>query len=229
MFVVTPSTLLNSGALEMRAVPKRIIGRIMVLPRRAISVPVLLRLIVESQPLRYLSALTPFVAAMLIWPHLALPIAQAPLFMIIVIWLVEIKLLRHPKDRRDTLISEDDADRTRDLLRHRASGILQGIAARHGFDRGELSLVVEQSELARITPLTLVSVQQGGDDPRILDLTPADHAALATLFDDDLTEKALHNAAWRDDTFLRQITIDARSVPAHIRLDAMLAAEALPA
>jgi hypothetical protein len=229
MFVVTPSTLLNPGALEMQSVPKRLLGRVMVLPRRAISAPVLLRLVVESQPLRYITALLPFVLAMLIWPDLALPIAQAPLFMIIAIWLVEIKLLRHPRDRRDHLISEDDADRTRDLLRHRASGLLQGIAARHGLDQGELTLVVEQSELARIAPLTLVSVQQSGVAPRVLDLGPADHAALATLFDGDLTERALHNTGWRDDVFLRQITIDARSVPAHIRLDALLAAEAQPA
>ena len=41
------------------------------------------------------------------------------------------------------------------------------IAAERGLDRGEIHLAVEQSELAHITPLTLVSVQTREGKPRI--------------------------------------------------------------
>jgi hypothetical protein len=50
-------------------------------------------------------------------------------------------------------------------------------------------LVAEQSELARVTPLTLVSVQSAVPEPHVLDLDAEDRAILQdTLFDADLTE-----------------------------------------
>ena len=93
MFIVTPTTLLNSAALETRQVPKRMLGRIAVIPRRGASLGLCARLLFETQILRYLLPLVPFVIAMLVWPRLALPIAQAPVPKVLVIALVEMKVL----------------------------------------------------------------------------------------------------------------------------------------
>ena len=79
MFIVSPSTLWNSRALETRGVPKRIIGRISLFPRQGATGRLVLRLLFEVQVLRFFAALMPFVVAMFVWPHLALPISQAPI------------------------------------------------------------------------------------------------------------------------------------------------------
>jgi hypothetical protein len=84
-------------------------------------------------------------------------------------------------------------------------------------------LVAEQSELARVTPLTLVSVQSAVPEPHVMDLDVEDRAILQdTLFDADLTERMLHDANMREGQPIREVRIEARSVSAHARLAAAL-------
>ena len=82
--------------------------------------------------------------------------------------------------------------------------------------------VVEQSALAKVPPLTLISVQIDDGTPRILDLTPEERDALASaIFDADLTEQQLHRANLAENEFLRDTLLDAATVSAHARLAAM--------
>jgi hypothetical protein len=84
-------------------------------------------------------------------------------------------------------------------------------------------LVAEQSELARVPPLTLVSVQSAVPQPHVVDLDPEDRAILEdTLFDEDFTERMLHDVNMREDQPIREVRIEARSVSAHARLAAAL-------
>jgi hypothetical protein len=114
------------------------------------------------------------------------------------------------------------ADRTLDTLRFRARKLLGKIAARRGLAAGDLHLVVEQSELARMTPMTLVSVQAASARPELLALDPEERDWLETLFDADLTERDLHLANLREDVFIRDTGFDARGVSAHARLAALI-------
>ena len=111
-----------------------------------------------------------------------------------------------------------------DLLRFRATAVLTRIAARHPDRAGLLHLVVEQSELARVTPLTLVSVQTDTPGPALLDLDPADRAIIVEgLFTEGLTERDLHLANMRENVFVRDVAFDTRGVSAHARLSALMA------
>ena len=227
MFIVCRDTILNRGILDTSSLPRRFLGRVMVLPRREASPGVWLRLIAEMQLLRYVVALVPFVVAMFIWPDLAFPLAQAPLAMLIVIAFVEIKLLRLSDAARTALMDEAEADRIHDSLTFRARALLRDIAAPRGLDSGALLLVVEQSDLARVPPLTLVSVQAESPRPHLLDLSLAERQAIsAGLFSGPLTEAALHRANLRRNQFLRSMRFEARAVSAHARLAARLAARA---
>ncbi|NKX43794.1 hypothetical protein [Roseicyclus persicicus] len=222
MLIVTDATIANRGVLETRSLPKKFLGRVQLLPRRG-GVGLWLRLIVEIQILRYLSALLPFVAIPLMSRDLALPVTQAPLAMLIVIAFVEMKVLRLSKAGRQRAVSEDEAARRLDTLAFRARACLRRIAARHGIAEGELRLVIEQSELARIPPLTLVSVQMEHPAPRLLALDAADRAVLREgLFDAELTERALLAVNHRADLYIRDIAQEARAVSAHARLAAAL-------
>lgn len=223
ILIVTPDTILNRGALEVRRIPKPILGRnITLYPREGLLSGLTLRLIFEHALPRYLIALWPFPVAMFIWPHLALPISQAPLLMFILIYLVESRVLSVPKDRRAGLIDETEALRALDLLRVRSHRYLTRLAAARGLRTGTLALVVEQSELAKVPPLTLISVQVDDGDMRILDLTREERAALRMcLFDADLTERKLHLANLSQAEFLRSTALDASTVSAHARLAAM--------
>ena len=89
--------------------------------------------------------------------------------------------------------------------------------------RAELILVVEQSELARIRPLTFVSVQRDGARPEVLALTDAEQARMHELFDDAFPERVLHLANLQNSEMLRSVALDARGVSAHARLAARLA------
>ncbi len=224
MFVVSPSTMANSAALETRTVPKRMLGRIAVIPRRGAGLRLWLRLILEFQLLRFLIPLLPFVAAMLIWPHLALPISQAPVPMLLVIGVVEMRVLALTPDARKRLLSEDKAAQTLDALTFNARGILTKLAAARDLQTGELTLVVEQSELARVPPLTLVSLQQAEPDPLVLDLSAQEREMVAAeLFSDGFTEADLHKASLRVNQNLHDVTLDVASISAHARMSAMLA------
>jgi hypothetical protein len=222
MFILTPDTVWNPKALETGSVPRKVLHRIALLPKGG-GAALITRVIFENEPLRYFIALSPFVAAMFIWRELALPISQAPVAMIILIGFVEMKVLRLSPEKRAKLISQDDAARTLDTLQFRARRVLTRIAAHRGQTRGELMLVIEQSELAHIAPLTLVSVQTSEGKPRILTLDAAERALIAEdLFDDTFTARDLHKANLRDDTFLRAVNFDTRGVSGHARLAALL-------
>lgn len=222
MLIVTEDTILNRAALDTRSLPKRFFGRVMLFPRRA-GFRLWLRLLAEVQVLRYFTSLAPFVLIPLYWQGLALPISQAPLVMLIVIAGVELKVLRLSKSARARRVAVEEAARRLDTLAFRARDCLRRIAARQGIAEGELQLVVEQSELARIPPLTLVSVQTDRPAPRLLRLDDADRAILRDrLFGDGLTEADLLAVNQRDDLYLRAITQEARAVSAHARLAAAL-------
>jgi hypothetical protein len=221
MLIVSDTTIANRRVLETRALPKKFFGRVQLVPKGA-GVGLWLRLIVEMQLLRYLAALLPFVAIPLLSRDLALPVTQAPLAMLVVIALVEMKVLRLSKAARARAVGEDEAARRLDTLAFRARSALRLIAARQGIAEGELRLVIEQSELARIAPLTLVSVQCAQPAPRLLSLDMADRAALAGLFDAALSERDLLAVNNREDRYIRDIAQEARAVSAHARLAAAL-------
>ncbi len=192
-------------------------------PRRGIRFGVLCRLIFEIQILRYLLPLVPFVVAMLVWPHLALPISQAPVPMLIVIAVVETKVLSIKPDARAALIEDADMARGLDALRFNATRILTRIAADRKLSDSELLLVVEQSEIARIPPLTLVSIQQSQPKAHVLDLTQQECELIqTTLFDGDISERQLHLISLRQAENLRSIALDTRSISAHARMAALM-------
>lgn len=222
VFVLSPRTVYNPKALETGSVPRKVLHRIAFLPRRG-GPALIARVIMENEPLRYFIALSPFVAAMFIWRDLALPISQAPLAMVIAIGFFEMKVLRISSDKRAALMSEDEVARVLDTLSYRARQVLTKIAAHRGQTRGELMLVVEQSELARVTPLTLVSLQTSEGKPRILELDGVESDMIRSdLFDDMFSDRQLHTANLLEDTYLRSVTFDARGVSGHARLAAIL-------
>lgn len=223
MFIVCPSTLYNAHALETRGVPKRMIGRISLIPRKGATGRILARLIFEVQVLRYMAALTPFVVAMFVWPDLALPISQAPIPMLFLIYFVETRVFNMSADKREALMTEAEQDRTLDAFSFNAKRLLTRIAARQNLTEGMLHLVVEQSELARVPVLTLVSVQRAGSAPRVLDLDDAERAMIKKdLFDGHVSEAQLHGVALKSRQNLRSIAIDAADVSAHARMAARM-------
>jgi hypothetical protein len=225
MIVLSPDTVLNAAALETRSLPKKVIGRVQILPRRA-GLGTWARLVLEMQLVRYLSALLPFLAILLISRDYALPVTQAPLAMVLVIGVIELKVLRRSDASRARLMSQAEADRILDAFAFRAKALLRRIAARRGLASGELRLVAEQSELARVPPLTFVSVQSADPSPHVVALDAGDRAILAELFDDSLSERDLHRAQQRIDQAIRDVRIEAAGVSAHGRLAAWLDAQA---
>jgi len=223
MLILTHSTLRNPAILKVRQLPRKFFGRVAVWPRRHEGFGGFMRLIIEFQAVRYILTLSPFIFIGLSWNALALPMAQAPILMIFMIWWVEMRLLRVPKSRRPRLMERAQADRGLDLLRVQSRAALTKIAAAREMRQGQLHLVVEQSELWRLPPLTYVTVQSE-DGPEVLRLTQAEQEILRqTLFQPPLTEQALQRINQSQSVFLRDITFDARGVSAHARLAAALA------
>ncbi|TFL18068.1 hypothetical protein [Jannaschia formosa] len=220
MIIVTEDTLLNPQILEVRQLPRRFVDRVSVWPRRA-SPGVIARLLIEMQLLRYAAWLAPLVVVALIWRQSALPLSQAPILMIILVGFMELRVLRAPPAQRAKM-DRDAAARVQDLLRVQGRAALTRIAAGRGMQAGALRLVVEQSPLRLLPPLTFVTVQ-AEDPPRVVDLDEAERAVLAEeLFQGALTERALHSANTAEDEFLREVELDARGVSAHARLAAAL-------
>lgn len=183
----------------------------------------ILRLVIEFQAVRYILSLSPLILIGLSWNAMALPMAQAPILMIAMIWWVEMRFLRVPQSRRARLIEGAQAERGLDLLRVQGRKALTQIAAGRNMKQGALHLVVEQSELWRLPPLTYVSIQSE-DGPEVLRLSAAERAVIAqTLFQSPLTEKLLQRINQSQGIFLRDISFDARGVSAHARLAAALA------
>ena len=221
MFILTPDTIWNPGALEMRQVPRRVFGRVMIFPRRGAGVGLWLRLIFEIEVLRYLVALLPFLLGAVLFPRYALAISQAPLPMLIVVYLFEAKVLRLSKPAARALASEAEVARGLDLLRVRAVAVLSKIAAGRGMAEGRLHLVVEQSEMWRMPPLTLVSVQAEAG-PEVMRLSAEERALVAGLFDDGFSERDLLRVNLAAGDCLRDVAFDVRGVSAHARLAALI-------
>lgn len=222
MLILTRSTLRNPAILAVRQLPRRVFGRVTPWPR-SVGTGHLLRLLIEYQGVRYMLALTPLLVIGFVWTEAALPLAQAPLLMLVVIWFVEMRVLRVPAKRRGGLIDAAEADRGLDLLRVQARGALTRISAGRALKGGVLHLVVEQSDLRGLPPLTYVSVQSE-DGPQVLDLTEVEQQVLRdTLFQPPLTARILHQINLSQNVFLRDITLEARQVSAHARLAAALA------
>jgi hypothetical protein len=228
MLILTHETLRNPDILEVRQLPRKFFGRVVVWPKGGMSAGLTLRMIAEFQLLRYSLALAPFVIVGITWRDTAMPLAQAPLFMLLLIWLVEDRLLRPGPKRRAKLIDAAEAERGLDLLRVQGRAALTRIAALRGQRAGELRLVVEQSELAALPPLTYVSVQAeegpSGRGAEVLDLSAAERAILhEELFRAPLDERLLTRINGAENKFIREIRLDARGVSAHARLAAALA------
>lgn len=223
VFVLSPDTVWNPSSFDFRTAPRKILERIAILPRREARWRVVLRVILENQLLRYTTALLPFIVAMLVWPHLALPISQAPLPMLLVIGLVELKVLRISKEKRQRLITEDYGALVLDRLAFRGRAILSKIAAKHPDLEGELYLVIDQSELANVPPLSIVTVQTSEGNRRLMPIDAEDRQLIRDeLFASDLSERDLHRLNMRDNTFLRSVAFNTKGVTAHARLAALL-------
>jgi hypothetical protein len=221
MLVLTHDTLRNPAILETTVVPRKFLGR--VLPRmREARFGQRMRLVMEVQFLRFMVALVPFCVPMLIWPQSAAPISQAPLAMLLLIGVSETYILRMSKRQRERLMTEEAAEAALDTFRFRAAAVLRKIAARQGIEAGQLKLVVEQSDMARVTPLSFVTVQSELPKPHVVPLDAGDRALLDALFDDSFTERDLQRAGLRLDRMLHVAAIEARSVSAHARLAAAL-------
>lgn len=222
MLILTNDTLWNPGVLETRSLPRKFLGRVFIVPVTT-SLRTWGRLLAEMQVLRYTVTLLPFAITPLMARDLAVPVMQAPALMVALVVLVELKVLRLTARGRAAQVGPDEAARRLDTLAFRARACLRKIAARHDLREGSLRLVVEQSELARVPPLTLVSVQGDQPGPHVLSLDPEDRDILRTgLFDDTLTERDLLAVNHRDSRYIREITQEARAVSAHARLAALL-------
>ncbi len=222
VLIITDATLLNPGVLETRSLPKKFPGRAVSLPRGA-GLLVWMRLIVEVQALRYLVALLPFALAPVFFRNLAMPVMEAPALMLVWVSVIELRVLRLSKAARAAVVSEDEAALRLDILFFRAKACLRRIAARHDMAEGELRLVIEQSELARIRPPTLISVQTETPDPHLPALDATDRSVLHEgLFDAGFTERDLLSVNHREDVCLRDIVQEARAVSAHGRMAAFL-------
>lgn len=221
MLIVTEATIANRSILQTTSLPKRFLGRVQIIPRGG-GFRLWLRLLTEMELLRFLVALFPFVAVPLFARDMAMPVMQAPLIMLVVVAWVELRVLRPTKAARSRAVDADEAARRLDTLTFRARAALRRIAARHEMTEGQVHLVIEQSELTRIPPLTLVSVQADLPRPHVVALDPEDRAALEDLFDDTLSERDLLAVNHRDSIYVRTIIQEARAVSAHARLAAFL-------
>lgn len=224
--VLCENTLRNPAVLETRAVPRRVFGRVVVIPKRPLSQPVFWRILAEMGVVRYVVALLPFPLIAVLRPSLALPIAQAPLLMIFVIWLFDSRVLGLSDAARAKLLDEAERDRRRDAFRSNGRRALTRLSAARPDLSGEITLVVEQSELARLPTLTLVSVQrQLATTAEVLDLSAEERDGLLDdLFDENLSPEALHEVTLATRENLHQVTFDTRGVSAHARLAALAAA-----
>jgi len=221
MFILSQSTVLNRSVLEFREMPRKFLGRVFVWPRIEGSWRLKLRLIFEIEALRYFVELAPFAALALIWRDTAVGIAQAPALMVLMIFAVEMRLLRLKPAAREKLLDAAGRDRTLDLLAVRGRMILTRIAAGRRMTQGALHLVIEQSDLARVSPLTLVTVQWT-EGPQILDLTANERRLIRdTLFSEPLTEAAMLRLSLARNETVHEVPLEVRTIPAHARMAAL--------
>lgn len=220
MFIITPRTVSSKAALEFRQIPRRFIGRSFVWPRGG-GWRLKARVIFEVELLRYLVALAPFAGLALLWRESALAIAQAPALMVLVIYGVEMRFLRLTPAARAALMDAATRDRMADLLAARGRAILTQIGAGRRLSTGALHLVVEQSELARVAPLTFVTVQSD-DGPALLDLTEEEQALIrAELFAPPLTEAEMQRLTLARKDTVSVVSLEMRAISAHARMRAL--------
>ena len=222
MFIIIRASLSNPAALDFAQIPRRFLGLTAVWPRHR-DWRLKLRLVFEREPLRYVAALAPFAVLAVVWTDSALAIAQAPALMVLVVYAVEMRLLLPTPAARAALLTEPDRDRALDLLSARGRSLLTRIAAGRRMAQGALHPVIEQSELARVAPLTLVTLQWT-EGPVILDLT-ADEAALIRdgLFAPPLTEAAMQRLSLARNEAVHSVALDRATIPAHARMAALTA------
>lgn len=230
LFVLSPDTVWNPAILGFSTAPRKILERGLILPRRDVTWGFIARMIFESQVLRFLIACLPFGVAAIIWPAAALPISQAPVVMLMTIGIVELRLLRIPREKRAQMTTEVEAARALDSLHFRGRRILAQLAARQGIEKGTIYLVIEQSDMVRVPPLTIASVQRDHGKSRLVPLTAEERAVIRDgLFDDEFTERHLFLANQREGVSFRSVAFEARGVSAHARLAAYLDATENPA
>ncbi|MFT4784480.1 MAG: hypothetical protein ACI80I_003595 [Akkermansiaceae bacterium] len=223
MLILTHATVRNPAILKVRQLPRKFFGRVTVWPKGRIGGARALRIVAEFQFVRYALALLPLIVVALVWNRTALIMSQAPLLMLALIWWVEMRLLRVSPKRRAKLIDQVEAERGLDLLRVQARGVLTRIAAARGLRKGQLHLVIEQSDLGAIAPLTYVSVQSE-EGPEVISLTFDEQRVLWDgLFQAPMNERLLQRINLSQGVFLRDISLDAGGVSAHARLSAALA------
>lgn len=223
MLILTHETLRNPAILSVRQLPRKFFGRVTVWPKGRIRFGQLMRIVIEFQWVRYSLSLLPLIIIGLIWNGMAMPLSQAPILMLLIIWWVEMRLLRVPPAKRARLIDAADAERGLDVLRVQSRAVLTQIATGRGLRAGQLHLVIEQSELGTFTPLTYVSVQSD-IGPEVVALNAAERDIIAAgLFQPPLDETLLHRINQSQNIFLRDVTLDARGISAHARLAAALA------
>lgn len=227
LHIICPDTVIGREGMVLTAAPPRsVLWRgLGICPRKPLGKKLFWRMLFEQSLPRYLIALLPFPIAMAIWPELALPIAQAPLAMFALVFWVECNVLAVPtKEKREKLLPRDQVERGLDLLRVRARDVLTRIAAGRPDQSERMHLVVEQSPLKGIVPLTLISVQlEGPGKPHLLELTETERDLIAEgIFDDsDLTEKQLLLINLTENEFVRGTALDPATISAHARLLAM--------
>ncbi|MBK5935203.1 hypothetical protein C8N32_10121 [Rhodovulum imhoffii] len=227
LYIISPSRLSGPNAIKLRKAPGKVIEKgLALLPRGGPFSGMFWRIFLEFQFPRYLLGLSPFPVAVLLFPDYALPIAQAPALMFLALYFVEYHVLSisSPQKRRQ-MADETTRARALDLLQVRGRGLLTRIAARRGLKTGELYLVVEQSALARVVPLTVVSVQHTeGKTPLVLELDDEERTLIAEkLFDAGFDEALLQRVNQAENIFFRPVSLEARGISAHARLEAMAA------
>ncbi len=217
ILVLAPSTIFNRRTLQARRFPGRFAAPQRPLPRRLLFSSAFWRMAAESAMLRNGAAVAPIPAAVLVAPDLVTAsLALSPILLFLTLF-AEGNLV--PVRARSG--DEDQVARVLDLLRLRGRTVLTKIAAGRGILAGRLTLVVEQSSLARLPPITRISVL-GGAEGRVLDLTAEEqHMIRETLFAEGLGEAALLRVNLVEKKPMREVSLEASSVSAHARLAAM--------
>lgn len=223
ILVLTRSTVAAPRALDIKTVPKRFMTLGRMLYPRGIFTGLFWRTVFEVPVARYAIALSPFPIALIFKPEWALPISLAPVPMALFVMMLEGYLLSVPNpSARRALVARDEADRGMDLLKTRAMAALTRLGAGRDPGAGRLHLVIEQSGLLRVPPLTHVSLQQERPGPAIIDLTLEEQAMLTeTLFDDAFDERRLLRINVAQDQLIRTFTLDPKAISAHARLAAL--------
>ena len=216
IFILAPSTMINRWALKARRLPGLMLTDVRPWPRWLVLSPTFWRMAIEPHMVRNGAAVLPVPAAILFAPDLVqASLALSPVLLALVLF-AEGDLL----PVRAKAGESDNAQRLLDLLNQRGRQVLTRIAAERGIARGKLRLVLEQSALARLPAITLVSIQSEADGG-VLDLTRAEQRMVRErLFAPGLTEAELKRVNIVERKLVREIVIEAQSVSAHARLAA---------